>query len=633
VLKFIRSNKAAGWIKVIFGAIVLVFIFWGVGVGVGGEQFQMVAEVNGETVDQMQFERAHRNLTQFYRQVYKDNLELLDTIDLRSQTVDQLVRVVLLRQEAERLGLGVADSEVRDTIAADPSFQIDGLFDKDRYLRVLRLNKLTPAQYENSQREQILVDKLTNLVSGGVRASEAEVRTDFMLQNEKVKLSYIALATDDFTEGVEVTDEEAKTHFDANAESFREPERVRLGYVLYVPSRFTDQVEVTDEEIQKYYDDNKTEFDQPETVQARHLLLRVASAATDDEKAAVRGRAEAVLARLQGGEDFAALAREVSEDESNAPQGGDLGFFPRGRMVPSFEEAAFSVEPGGISSIVETQFGLHILKVEAKRPAGTSPLEEVRAQIVAKLADPAARELAEKAANAAQEKANAGTALAEVATADGLPVQTSAPVGVAETIPGVRGSSALITAAMAVDAGKIGPVTFTADGYIVFRVEEKIAAHVPAFDAAAEAVRTAVRAEKALDVAQKRGEELHAQLAESSLADVAAAAGKTVQETGPFGRQGPWIAGLGVSPELKEAAFELTSEAPVAPAAYTVGEQVVIAVLGERLPPADAEFEAQKEQVVDAIEARRRNEVMTALLAELRKQSSITMGRGFSDLS
>lgn len=633
MLKFIRSNKAAGWVKVIFGAIVAVFIFWGVGVGIGGEQFQMVADVNGDMIEQMDFERAQRNIAQFYRNAFKDNPEILDSVDLRSQAVDQLVRVALLRQEAERLGLGVADSEVRDTIAADPSFQAEGgLFDKDRYIRILRLNRLTPAQYEDSQREQILVDKLTNLIGGGVQVSDAEARAEFNRQNEKVSLRYVAVEAKDFTDGVEVSDEEAKKHYEENAESFREDDKVRVSYLAFAPARFADKVAITDEEAQKYYDENTAEFAEPESVRARHILFRVSSAATDDEKKAIRARAEAALARINGGEDFAAVATELSEDQSNAPQGGDLGFFPRGRMVPEFEEAAFALDAGKVSGIVETDFGLHLIKVEEKRAAGTRPFADARAAIVAQLAEPKADELAKAAAEAARAKLDAGSSLEDVAAAEGMSVMQSGAVTAVDTIPGLRGGPALINAAQMVEVGKAGPVTYTADGHLVFRVDEKVASRVPPFEEVADAARDAVRLEKAKAAAKARAEELRAQIAGSSLDAVAESAGLTVKETGEMTRQGAWIPGVGVSPELKLAAFELTTEAPVAAEVFAVDEQQVIVVLGERKQPDDAAFEEQKQQLVDAIVARRRNDVMAAFQQELRDRAAIVYGRGFRDL-
>lgn len=632
MLKFIRTNKAAGWVKVMFGAIVLVFIFWGVGVGVGGDQYETVAEVNGDTIELIQFERVQRNLNNFYREVYKDNLELLDQIDLRAQAVDQLVRVALLRQEAKRLGLGVADDEVRATIAADATFQVDGLFDKDRYLRLLRLNMMTPGQFENAQREELLVNKLTELVLAGVRVSEREAWQTYARDNERVRLRYLALDASTFADDVEVSEDEARAHFASNPAAFREPERVRFDYVVFDPMHFADQVEVGDEEVTAYYDENAADFDQPEQVRARHILVRLDPAADEETAAAARAKAEAALARLAAGEDFADLARELSEDQSNAPDGGDLGFFPRGRMVPSFEDAAFALEPGAHSEIVETQFGLHIVKVEEKRAAGLRPLDDVREEIVTQLRAAKATEVAEQAANAAQAEAAAGVALADVAAARGLTVATSEPVSRTDNIAGLRGSPALISAALDTAAEQVGPVILTVGGHVVFRVAERVESHIPEFEAVADRAREAARDAKAATVAAERAEELRERVAAEGIDAVAAAEGLAVEEAGPFTRPGAWIAGLGAAPELKEAAFALSAESPVANKVFAVADKQVIAAFGERVPASEAEFADQKEGIVSRLEAQRRNDVMAAFVGDLRERASIRLGRGFHDL-
>lgn len=632
MLKFIRNNKAANWVKVLFGVLTAVFIFWGVGIGLGGTQAQYVADVNGELIEDIEFQRAYRNLDRIYREIYKSNPAMMEGLDLRGQAVEQLVRVTLLRQEAERLGLGVADSEVRDTIAADTNFQVDGRFDKDRYLRVLRLNLLTPGQYEDSQRREILVEKVATLVGGGVRVSTAEARDNFLRTNEKINLSYVALDAADFSEGIEVSDAEAETYFKDHAEEFRQPDRVRLDYVLFPTTSFEEGASVTDAEIQAYYDANKSTFEEPEQVRARHILIRVPNDGDDAAKAAARAKVEGLLTRVKAGEDFSELAKSNSEDESNAPRGGDLGFFPRGRMVPPFEDAAFALQPGETSGIVETGFGLHLIKVEERRAAGARPFADVKGEIDEKLRREAGKKAAEKAANDARDKANGGTSLQDLASAAGQTVRSTAPVGRGETIPGLNGSTTLIDAALPLAAGELGPVTFTADGYFVFRVSDKVASHLPELNAVADKVRDAVRLEKAGAKAKERAEELRAKIAGSSLQQVAEAEKLEVKETGPLARSGGWLPGLGVSTELKEAGFALTADAPVAPAVYSVGSKQIVAALKERITPADEEFETQKDDLVRQLETVRRNEVMTNFFEELKSRASIEMGSAYRDL-
>ncbi len=633
MLKFIRNNKAGRWVKILFGILAAVFIFWGVGVGIGGTQVQFVAQVNGENIEDIEFQRAYRNLDRIYREIYKSNPAMMEGLDLRGQALEQLLRVTLMHQEAQRLGLGVADSEVRDTIAADANFQVDGRFDKDRYLRVLRLNLLTPGQYENSQRREILVDKLATLVGGGVRVSSAEAKQAFLRNNEKVNLSYVALDPAKFTDGIEVSDADAEAYFKEHAEEFRQPDRVRLDYVLLPLGTFEDAATVADAEIQAYYDANKATFDEPEQVRARHILVRAPQDGDEAKKAEARTKIEGLLARIKAGEDFAAVATASSEDESNAPRGGDLGFFPRGRMVPPFEDAAFALQPGEVSGVVETGFGLHLIKLEERRAAGARPFDDVKGEISEKLRREAGKKAAETAANEALEKVKAGTSLQDTATALGQAVKTSAPVGRGETIPGLVGSSALLDAALPLGANEVGPVVFTADGYFLFRVTEKIASHLPELAAVADKVRDAVRLEKASAKAKEKAEELRAKLAGSSLQQVAEAEQLEVKETGPLAQASGWIPGLGVSTELKDAAFALTTEAPVAPTVFSVGGKQVVAVLKERITPADSEFDSQKDDLVRQLETVRRNEVMTKFFEELKAQAEIEYGAAYRDLA
>jgi peptidyl-prolyl cis-trans isomerase C len=136
------------------------------------------------------------------------------------------------------------------------------------------------------------------------------------------------------------------------------------------------KVNVTPQDLDTYYKEHPDQFKQPEQLRASHILFAVDGSATEDFKKTTRGQAEAVLKRAQAGEDFAGLAKQFSKD-SSAANGGDLNFFPRGQMVPSFDQAAFALKPGEISGIVESQFGYHIIKVTDYKPARAVPLAEV----------------------------------------------------------------------------------------------------------------------------------------------------------------------------------------------------------------------------------------------------------------
>ncbi len=148
----------------------------------------------------------------------------------------------------------------------------------------------------------------------------------------------------------------------------------------FIESHIKPKVQVTADQVKKFYDDNPTFFKKPEEVRARHILFKVPKDASDAQKKLVLAKAEAARKRALNGEDFATLAKQLSEGPS-APNGGELGFFDRTKMVKPFADAAFALKPGEISPVVETQFGYHVIKVEEHRPPHTQPLEEVKVPI------------------------------------------------------------------------------------------------------------------------------------------------------------------------------------------------------------------------------------------------------------
>ncbi len=152
------------------------------------------------------------------------------------------------------------------------------------------------------------------------------------------------------------------------------------------------KIQVSEDDIKSYYKANMESFNAPEMVKARHILIKVGRAASEEEKNNAREKAEGILKRIKAGEDFAKLAAELSDDPGSKVNGGELGFFPRGRMVKPFEDAAFAMKPGEVSGLVETQFGFHIIKVEEKKPAGIEPFDAVRDKIRAKLTDDISKE-------------------------------------------------------------------------------------------------------------------------------------------------------------------------------------------------------------------------------------------------
>lgn len=628
MLKFIRRNASATWVKVLFGILAAVFIYWGIGVGLSnGSRYNAVAKVNGKPITDKDLERAEENLRNFYRNLYGDQFrpEFLQGMDIRSQALDRLIRTELMLQEAQRLGLEATDSEVREFIAKMDSFHQDGRFDRDFYLRVLRANRLTPAEFEEGVRRDILVTKLQDIVLAGVQVSDDDLRRRFQYEEEKVRLAFVEFDANELTSQVKLSETDVEQYYQQHKESFREPERARVEYVAYKKEDFLPRAEVTEEDIRKYYETHESDYRQPERVHARHILFRLQPNATSEQKEAVRKRASEVLERARKGEDFAELAKTHSEDPGSGPQGGDLGFFPRGQMVPAFDAVAFALPPGSISDLVETNFGFHIIKVESKEEARTQPLDEVRETIREKLKNEKARELAQQQAGADRMRAANGEPLQQIAQSQGLAVKVPPPFAEHDSIEGLGSNHPLSRAAFQTNAGEVGPVVSGPDEFIVFKVLERIPSAIPDLAAIEEKVTSEAKLARARELARQKAEALLEEAKKSTLQAAAASQQREVRETPAFTREGAFIPRIGDSAELKQAAFALSAETPLAAKVYPVGDSFVVAALLERTQPSEEEFLSRKDQLQQQVMAQRRAHVLEEFTNYLQSKAKIDL--------
>ena len=190
-----------------------------------------------------------------------------------------------------------------------------------------------------------------------------------------------------YIQGIVISKLAKKKGFDKNPELKEQLELLKDNIIAieYLKKEVTNKVEVSEEDIKAYYESHKDEFKTPEMVRSRHILIKTDPSASDNDKKKAKEKAEEILKKIKAGEDFAKLASDVSDDTGSKPKGGELGFFPKGRMVKSFEDAAFSLKPGEVSGIVETQFGYHIIKVEEKKEPGMEPFDTAKEKIKQKL--------------------------------------------------------------------------------------------------------------------------------------------------------------------------------------------------------------------------------------------------------
>jgi len=392
-------------LKIVLLIVVVVFIltsgvlfYWGSGPS-GGAPGNAVAVVNGEEIPFERFRRAQANIVASYERMSRQRLtpELAERLGLSQQVVNELVTEAVVIQGAAKEGVLVSDDELRSTIQQIREFQEGGRFSRDEYLKVLKQIRLDPGEFENEVRRQLVRRKMEALIKQGVKISDEEVQQAYRQRHERVRAAWAYADVKPVMAAVQVADADVEPYVKAHQPQFSQPERRKLQYVFVSPKKLA--VTVSDADAEAYYKEHAAEFEEPKRLRVAHVLVRVPPVGGSDAENAAKAKVEDVIKRAKGGEDFAKLAREISEDKASAVQGGDLGFVGPGELVAPFEQAAFALKKGEISAPVRTPFGYHAIRVLDVKEGGKTPLKEVAPKIKETLG-------AQKSEQAAQTRAD-----------------------------------------------------------------------------------------------------------------------------------------------------------------------------------------------------------------------------------
>jgi peptidyl-prolyl cis-trans isomerase D len=411
MLQILRRGQR--WIlSLVILVIGFAFVFF-----LGGGSFQspfgispqVAVAVGDRAYDYREFDRTRQALVDDYRRALGDSFDpetARDTLD--QQTASRLVSRAILAAEAERLGLRVGTAELRDFLRSTPGGAgTDGRIDRDAWLQYAERDYGSVSRFEDALREDLMAQKAIRVISESIALSDAEVLDQLRYRLEEVEVAYVAV--------------------DAKKMAVKED----------IPDAEVDALLASDlPRVQSAYDGRKSEFDQPEQVRARHILIAAKAAegadpTAEEEKAIAeaKAKAEAAAARIRKGEAFEKVAEELSDDQGSKTAGGDLGFFPRGRMVPAFEAAAFSLEPGKISDPVQSTYGFHVIRVEEKRPAKLISFDEAKASLAREiLAEERAKKDADELVAKLLEAVRSGKTLVEAARERSVSIERPGPI-------------------------------------------------------------------------------------------------------------------------------------------------------------------------------------------------------------
>lgn len=573
MLEKIREGSQGPIVKVILGVIIVAFALTGVNAYLGGSADVYVAKVNGAEISRAEFDRAYQNQRSRMQEQFGEMFDMLAADDaymgqLRAGALEELIEEKLAVEFAKDLGMQLSADALRDIIRTMPEFQVNGQFNNDVYTRTLMMLGMSSAQFVDYMENQII----RMLALQGAFSSEFALPTEVnrfqQLQNERRSGRYAVVTGEQFADQVELSEAEIKAWYENNTERFEVAEQITLQYVELTYQDVLDNVSVTDAEVREYYERNPQAYSTKEERRIAHILFEFGN----DENAA-KERAEAVLTRLQNGEDFAALAASTSDDVFSGEDGGNLGVLERGSIDPDVEAAGFALQTvGAISGVVRSEFGFHIIQLTDFKPrqqtAFSEVADDIRENLVRVAAETEYFRLQQELARLTFEVPDT----LEFAAKDlGLEVKTSATITRAN--PPARFSHAeLLTQAFSPDVKERGlnsELVELDERSMVVRSESYQPAHIRSLEDVKDQVVQTLTAEKAQQMALAEAEVL---LERVRNGDIAGINFKYIEAAGRFGAELPGA----IRQQLFKMPFSKDAASEVASVALSNGDAAVL---------------------------------------------------------
>jgi|GEM_PF-38748 len=502
MLQRIRDGFGRSVIIVILGLIAVSFIFWGIDFNFTGPSY--AAKVNGEEISLEEFERNLQAEQSNFLELYRVELDEDIRRQLRAQVLDRMVRQRALAQRVAELGYRVSDERLAASVQSIPMFQVGGEFSFDLLQTQLAFQGISVAAFEEMQREQLELFDLQNGIANAAFVTPDEYQRFVELMNQRREVAYATFELSSFLDGVEVTDEQIAEHYQEFGDRYMTEESASIEYVELRRADIAEQIEVDDAALREYYERRSAEFRTEEERAASHILITAEDGESDDD---ARARAAELVERIRGGEEFAALAAEYSDDPGTASAGGSLGWIGRGMLEGPFEDTLYAMaEVGDVSDPVKTDFGWHIIRLDDIRAGEERSFEEVRDQIALEYRTERADDLffdqANRLADVAFEEYDN---LERVASTLGLPlkrIENFTRSGSADAFPN---GAPVIDAVFGFNATETGInsdlLELTDEHVVVVRVVDRIPPEQRPLEEVADEIRETLRRERAEQLA------------------------------------------------------------------------------------------------------------------------------------
>jgi len=387
MLSFFRNNVQSLFVKAIVSLVAVVMLFFGID-SYKDQGVNVLATVGSKEIKLEHYQRAMEGATAQIRKTYGPNADrLMEMMNIKLQVLQRLVNDALILESAKSIGLALTDKELAESMRGFTQFQTDGRYDSVKYHELLKQVGQSSTSFEATFRDNLLASKYMALLGQGHLVSQQYAELIYLRDETKFNIETLTVSADDLKVNAPATEEDIKAYYEKNSAQFQAPAQVGIDFFTVGINEVSGSSKISDKAIALYYKKHKTkEFTKKPSYHAWHILLKVPGTATPAQKSAVRAKAEALYAQLSSNPaDFAKVAKQQSQDPGSAAKGGDLSWVEEGQFVPVFDRVVKGLQAEQISRPFLSQFGYHIAKLIAKKPAGTLSLEEAQPRIVAQL--------------------------------------------------------------------------------------------------------------------------------------------------------------------------------------------------------------------------------------------------------
>ncbi len=623
----VKKVVLSGILLIFCAAMVITLVPGGLGfdVGLGGPGQGVVATVNGQDVTVAE---VNRTVDQMIKQQFPQaaGQAAMFRPFLSQRAVNDLINREVLVAEAHRLGFRATEDEVRDELQHGrygPDFFPEGKFiGQQEYEARLSSAGLTVQRFEDAVKQELILDKLRNLITGAATVSDVEIMREFDQKNTKVKFDYAVLTRDDVMKTIHPSEAELKAYYDQNKARYVNsiPEKRKIRYALVDSAKIEAQTQISRDQLQAYYNQHREDYQVPEQVKVRHILIKTPPPGPDGKPDAkgvdeARKKAEDILKQLKGGAKFEDLAKKYSEDPGSAKNGGSLDWIGRGRTVPEFDKAAFTLAKGATSDLVQSSYGFHIIRVDDKQPAHMKTLDEVKGQIEPALKQQQAQQAVQNAGNALAAAAKTD-GLDKAAAAKGLQVVTTDFFSRADSLPGIGSSQQFMEAVFGAKEKAPPDQVEIPQGVVVFELAGTKPPATPTFDEIRSRIENDFKNERASVLLTQKTQELSDRAkASHDLKKAARELGATVK-TSELVSQDSQVPDVGSMSGQAAVAFTMKPGEISGP--ISTGASGVVLSLVDRQQPSPQDFAAKKDEVRDGLIQAKQGEMFAVFMADLR---------------